>query len=297
MSEQQEQVWRKADLEAALSIKEETEKERVRYLKLKGGEHGYEKNFVRIAPPHVNMKTFFVAYPIHFNIGPVGAQRSFGCRRKQFGGQCIICNEGFRLYNAGQQDAAKSFFPNWRYYMNVFVLKQEGDELVLADDHPYVLSVGMGLFEQIWDEFEPDANGVPTLDLTDVDKGFNLLIKRQGTDKKTTEYKVQKAGGPTPFPGDLSLLSEIYDLTTLVEFPDEDAIVRILSGESAPQKLSDPWAEAAALPAGQEDVVEDESREVAEEGTTPEDKDDLGNGDADQAAANVQAILRRAQGR
>ena len=265
-----DKIWLpKSDITVAADIKSETEAEGVRYLRLKGGETGYKTNAVRIAPQHKNMKTFFVSVPVHFNVGPIGQQRNIGCRRRAFDESCVVCEAAFYLREQGNETAAKALMPIWNYLMNVFVLSEEDGEWVIADPNCYVLSVRSGLFNQIWDEFEPDESGRLTVDLTDVERGYNLFIKRKGTDVYSTSYKVVRDTKPTPFPGDLDLLDGIYDLTAVVDFPTYEQAQAILTGQR--QAISDPWAseeEPRALPSAkdeEEEAIETSYREVEEE--------------------------------
>lgn len=269
MTEPTNLVYKKADLSAAKSLKDAMEASRAKFLELKVGQNGYTANPIRIAPPHVNMNTWFQAVWVHFNIGPVGRQRTVGCPRKMFNEDCPICEAAFFLKDSGQEEFAKRMYPKQNYLMNVFKLNKEGQQApyTIADEVVYVLGCGQQLFGQIWDEFDPDQAGNLTVDLTDVEGGYNLLIKSKESDKRfggkaVAEHKVTKAAASTPFPGDLELLNKLHDLTALTEFLKPDAAMALLEGKSsggAPQ-LGDPWADdkTPALPVGDPEFPDEE---------------------------------------
>jgi hypothetical protein len=204
--------------------------------------------------------------------------------------ECPVCEFAHQLYTEGKEEMAKSWFATTNYLMNAFIVDKDG---VIVDDTCYVWSIRQGVFGDIWDEFEPDDAGDLTIDLTDVEEGFTLEVKRKGKGKTDTEYKVSCDEESSAFPGDVALLNDLHDLTSITQFLTPEQAFAVMSGQRVPSGNAalpegNPWESNEALPEG---TVDGEVKEVEPEPAPekPPNEDET----AAKAAEVAQAALEQ----
>lgn len=279
MSDNGNKNYGKADLGASTEAKGEMSYG-ARYFKLEGGQTGFRHNYLRILPPHVHMTDsqgrlrYFHPSPVHYNIGPPGAQQVIGCARLAKTGECPVCQQAFLMKQEGLVEEAKDFMPTWNAYLNVVKLQPptEGEKdlskLVLAEATVYVLAVRSNVLNMLDDEFEEFG------DMTDLEEGANIDIKRKGTSRQS-EYKI-KVSGPCAFPGDLDVVDDLIDVTRLAPFLAYDRAKALLEGDRTGG--ADPFAveesPAPRLVAAREEDDEEEEEAPAKTRAMPEEDEE-----------------------
>ena len=272
-----DKIWKpKSNTEGTEEILAKVNAGAIRRDKLEGGKPNFVSNFRRICPQHINMERWFHVVPQHFGIGP--SNRSLGCLRLNEISKCPACELGFSLLKGSEDDKkeGKKILPSWRFMMNVMLLNQDG---TLANQQPHVLTVGKQLFGLIEEIVREEG------DITDIEDGRSINIKRKGTEWNDTEYMVKEAKSASPFPGELDLLDEIYDLTEIVEFVDAPTMLDIIQGKGATMLPGgNPWDDdstpadskaspekKATLPAGgfEDEAEEQEKGEETTAETAP----------------------------
>lgn len=285
--------WVKPDLEASSQAVKALSY--ARYLKLEASPDKFVSNFLRILPGHRNMTgpdgrpCWFRGMFVHYNIGPPGGQQVIGCPRLAKTGDCPICHHAFGLKREGFEKESRDYMPTGNAYLNVVKLKPptEGEKdlskYVLADDQIYVLSVRRKFLAMLEDEFAEGG------DLTDVEEGRNINIRRKGTDM-SFEYKI-RVSEPCPFPGDIDMLDDIVDVTTLVPFLSYEKANGLLLGDatsSADAFDKAQTAEVKRLPVAKpedDDDEEDEPPVPAATNVKQEDDEDEEDDDEEEAPA------------
>jgi hypothetical protein len=293
-------AFKKADLTAAAQTRAAMDVDKLKFIEWAVGERGFKSTYVFIAPPHENMNTFFEATWMHFGIGTEGHKRTIGCPRKMFNQTCPVCEYGFFLLESNKKEQARAYWPSPNFMLNCFKCDKDGN---LLEETAYVLGAGNTLFNLIWDEFKPNEQGVPTVDCTDPDGGRIFVVKAHQTEKtfngkKVAEYKVQLLKDePTKFPGDFALLDNITDLSKVNQFLEPSEALALLTGGAAPGTTTEnPWAgPESQLPAGEENIVEGQYREVTDDKTTPspvvpEDEEEEEEIDPDTTAASEPTV-------
>lgn len=242
--------------------KNKSGKSTIDYMKLKVG-----KNNIRLMPEWTNegpnANQFYRELFTHWNVGGDGSDGSPGitflCPRLTLGAvskECPVCEEMFRLYKTKDPldaEKAKALKARKGYLSNVvdlddasFTLEdfkkfKEGNpdkdpHFAVGDTKVKVLNYGVTLFSEIFDYFVDGE-----IDLTDLDTGRNIVIKRVGTGRQDTEYtlRVDMAESPFKFKGDLK--KSLYNLDTIKPFLDFDKMKEALQlgGNSSPLALTD----------------------------------------------------------
>lgn len=192
-------------------------------------------NYVRIMPPHpaLNGKLYF-GVPLHFSIGP--NQVHLPCPRKAFQSPCPVCVAGFELRNQGQEEAGNDLLPTWIGYMCVIEIDENGDPL--GDDPKIrIWSASRGIIDDLLAAL--DELG----DFTDLEKGFDINVKKRGSGKTGTKYQTIVATKPSKFPMP-ELADGVQDLTKVSPYVAVEVMQAALDGVGA-----DPM-----LPKGKESV-------------------------------------------
>ncbi len=203
------------------------------WWKPKAGENRWKDNFVRLLPPHRSMEgKLWWGVPLHFSVGPGGS--IIPCPRKAFAQQCPVCDVGFALLNEGRREDGLDMLPTWAGYINVVPLNEDGTP---EGDNPKVrvLSASRGVIDDLLDILETLG------DITDLEKGRDINIRRRGSGKKSTKYQTTAATAPSPFDYP-DLVDGMHDLTMISPYWEIPKMIEAM------QETGDPLATAAAEP-------------------------------------------------
>ena len=281
-----ERKWREGspvNQDRARSLLDAMKSGGVRYDKLETSKTKFVSNFRRICPPTGSMEDWYQIVPVHFGVGP--NRRSVIClRQTEISDFCPACALGFELMDSGDKKGGQDILPSWRIYINVMKLNQDG---TLEDDKPYVLTINQTQFESLLDEFNDSG------DLTHIETGRNVNFKAKQIEKggfKFNELKF-KVSDEIAFPGDVSVLDELEDVTEIVTVVDAANMVAMLEGGTANNALPapDPMGQDEEVKAVEASVSsggfadEEEEEEAAQEEETPVDTE------APQTSSNPKA--------
>ncbi len=200
-----------------------------------GAGNRWGDNYVRIMPPHTALggKLYF-GVPLHFSVG--SNQVHMPCPRKAFQQPCPVCVAGFALRSQGQEEAGNELLPTWIGYMCVIAIDENGDPL---GDDPKIKtwSASRGIIDDLLSAL--DELG----DLTDLEKGFDINVRKRGSGKTGTKYQTIVATEPSRFPKP-ELADGVQDLTKVSPYLTVEVMQAALEGTGA-----DPM-----LPKGKESV-------------------------------------------
>lgn len=213
------------------------------YMKL-----GVGKNIVRFLPPRLG-EDFIVLLFQHY-IKVDGAERAtvFVCPRKMTNGKqrCPACERADALQNSGRvsdQKAAGSFIASKRWLTNVINRKN-------PDEGPRILAFGKTIKDDLRSIRENEVAGG---DFTHPEKGFDILIEREGTGKDDTKYKVLPARQSSKLNADPAVIAEWINRQA-----DLRKMARIPTTEEVCDLFGIPQAEAAGpAPAAKRSVQDD----------------------------------------
>lgn len=178
-------------------------------------------NFVRIMPPHVSLGgKLYWGVPMHFGIGP--NQIHMPCPRRAFQQPCPVCAAGFALRNQGQEEAGNELLPTWQGYMCVIAIDENGDPV---GDNPKIRiwSASGGIMDDLLAAV--DELG----DITDLEKGYNVNVRRRGSGKKGTKYQTVVATEASKFPMP-ELAEGVQDLTKVSPYVSVEVMQAALTG-------------------------------------------------------------------
>lgn len=126
---------------------------------------------------------FVLDFWVHRKIGP--DEVDVICPKNTYGKKCPICDERGRLYDAGQEDAAKDIKATRRVLFNVQPVTREG-----AGDLQ-VFDVSHWLFmKELSEEANAMANGQGVINYADLDDG--KIVAFRCTEEKTGSQKSMK---------------------------------------------------------------------------------------------------------
>ena len=141
---------------------------------------------LRVLPPHPDAKLWYVTNREHW-VGGLGLTT---CPR-QVEEACPVCEKGESLYQERTEESmeeAVKLRPREQHYYNVIVFDEDG-----GDTNPLngvqVLRVGKQVHEQLVDLDEDFAGGWG--DITNLEKGFDVRIAREGEGRINTKYIVK----------------------------------------------------------------------------------------------------------
>lgn len=191
-------------------IQEEAAKRKTKFFQFKDG-----RNKVRILPPLHKGGDFFRNMGQHWGLGPDGKSVVY-CPQVCHGQPCPICewlksqyaaldNIADEVEKAERKKVLDRISATPRYYVSLVDLKD-------PDKGVQVANLPRTVMEEIFNIMVDDEVGIG--DVTDPDKGFDILVDRSGTGLGT-EYSVRAVNTPTPLP-DKSVLANIVDLEALV---------------------------------------------------------------------------------
>ncbi len=189
-----------------------------------GAGNRWGDNFARIMPPHISLGgKMYLGVPLHFGVGP--NQIIMPCPRKAFQQPCPVCVAGFALRNQGQEEAGNELLPTWIGYMCVISIDENGDPI--GDDPKIrIWSASRGIIDDLLAAL--DELG----DLTDLEKGFDINVRKRGSGKTGTKYQTIVATKPSKFPMP-ELADGIQDLTKVSPYLPVEVMQAALEGTGA----------------------------------------------------------------
>lgn len=175
------------------------------------------RNVVRFLPPPVGRSSPFATVYQHFlNIPGIPDAVVFNCPRLMAKRTCPACAKGDKLRasgNAKDADAARDFWASRRVFA---VVIDRNDE----ESGPKILAFGKQIHEALVAiRRDEDAGG----DFTDPERGFDIVIERQGTGKNDTRYTVRPARKSSSI-GKMEGIDMQPDLRHLAKVPTMDEI-------------------------------------------------------------------------
>ncbi len=281
--------YAKNDMDAAKAAREAMDRSGVRWWKAE-----VDANYVRIAPPHVNMidptsgaHRFYHPVCLHFGVGP--AKKVVPCPRRMLDKFCPICDAAFALKNSGQERAGNDLLPSWQAYMNIIVYgevrNKEGKIVGLepiknkqGEIEVRVWSASRGVLDQIFEAVEErEAEVGQLIDIADPENGYILKITRKGTDKENTKYRVILDREPTSIMDIADVWDDqLVDTTSISPTVEPGTLKALLEGGGddpfdKPKAIEAPTVRTVVADrfADDEDVVEGEVREIAEDEVPP----------------------------
>lgn len=223
--------WGSYDMEAAEKESASMEGGSTEFFKLKVG-----KNVVRFLPPKLGMRSPFRVVWTHYIRKPDQKDPvSFACPSKEANRRCPVCEKADGLKRSGNEaDYKRAFelFPKRRVYAHV--IDRENPEKGVQ-----VLGFGKTIHEALVKiRKDPDAGG----DFTDPEAGFDIIIEREGTGAKDTNYQVMAARKQSKL-GDLSLIEQQGDLDRFGKVLEQDELMAKLRGEGGGEREPAPKRE------------------------------------------------------
>lgn len=127
---------------------------------------------------------------VHRNVGPNQAECL--CPKKTMGRPCPICDEGNRLWEAGEKDAARPYFASRKC---VYIV-QELDERLHASEDPKIFEVSHATFSRdLQDEATNCLRGKGVVNFANVDEDGRVVSFRVGEGKMGNGKTFKKATG------------------------------------------------------------------------------------------------------
>jgi len=195
--------------EAIKKAREELSKSTSRFWRPEVGQ-----NVVRILPPREGEDLFYFEYAFHW---VPAAKRSITCLKRTFGEACFICEEVQRLRAAGKTEQARVMAPRVNYLVQI--IDRNNPEAGVQ-----IWSMGKQIMAQILDLILDPEWG----DITDPQKGYDIVIDRKGQDLNTT-YTVRPRR--TPSKVDPHFLEQMVDLSQVLEVLTYEQQQELLAGE------------------------------------------------------------------
>lgn len=203
---------------------EEAASEEEQELAKSGGDFlkpGVGENVYRFLPPIGEQRSPFVLVHQHFvELPGMSKPVSFNCPRVMAHRACIVCQKIDKLKASGNKvdyDLAGQLFPSLRIYSNV--IDRSRPEM-----GPQKLGYGKKIHEQLV-KIRKSKNGGDFTDPTD--KGFDIIVERQGTGKNDTKYQVW-ADRENSSLGDMAWIDQQANLFMYSRVPEDDEIIRML---------------------------------------------------------------------
>lgn len=213
------------------SYDEEAAKEEEEDLQ-KGGSADFFKpkegrNILRFLPPRRGAKSPFVkVYQHYIKVPHQDRPVVFACPRYFNKPEpCIACAKAEQLHKSGKRadkNRASDIWPSRRVFANV-INREEPEK------GPLVYAFGKTVHEQLVDIRQDDG------DFTNPYQGFDIKIRRSGTGKTDTKYKVTASRKATPLSEDeqeaLAWFENQHDLTKFAKVMTQEEIRAALRGE------------------------------------------------------------------
>lgn len=187
---------------------------------------------IRILPPPAGQKTPFVVVHQHYIQMP-GDDKPivFVCPRVSSRGKkhCPACEKAEEMYrssNPMDRKRGQALFPKRRVFCNVIDRKDPE-----AGSKPFAF--GYQIHDQLVNYREDPEDSV---DFTHPEEGCDIVIKRKGTSKNDTEYKVilHDRGRKSPLADTVEEMNDLItgqkDLARYTAIPGEEEIIDMLEG-------------------------------------------------------------------
>lgn len=247
-----------------------------------GAGNRWGDNYVRLMPPHVALGgKMYLGVPLHFGVGP--NQIIMPCPRKAFQQACPVCAAGFELRNKGQEEAGNDLLPTWVGYMCVISIDENGDPI--GDDPKIrIWSASRGIIDDLLAAL--DELG----DLTDLEKGFDINVRKRGSGKTGTKYQTIVATEPSKFPMP-ELADGIQDLTKISPYVAVEVMQAALDGVGADPML--PKGKESVEGAASEAPTEQKKSRFAE---PPDEEEEPAATPSDTQRSEAQQALKDAVG-
>ena len=229
--------------------KEEASRRNANYFQFQPG-----RNIVRILPPWEGADDFSRPMGKHWNLGPEG-KLSVYCPKHTIGSPCPICEELDKIWKTKPDDATKEWLKNvgasQRYYVNLVDLNDLEKGVQIGELPKTVL-------EEIWNIMVDEDTGLG--DITDWDKGFDLIIEKTGKGIGT-RYSVRAKRAPSPI-NRLEYEPALVNLDTFVK-TESYANLRMIWEGKTPESLPAPSttttvADVKTTVEGEDEIVEGE---------------------------------------
>jgi hypothetical protein len=236
-------------------------------------------NFIRVLPAYDQDHDFAMDIFVHYNIG--ADKSAFLCLSRMKGESCPICEESSKLSQAGREEEAKGLRPASRTLFFVLDRDKEEDGIKLYDSP--TSSVGDPLISLCLNRRTREM-----VDITDIHKGFDVIIVRKGLGVRNTRYKSVSLDHPSTPLGKKDFTEEMLEnlipFESVLNYADYDTIKAEFtgvtktkeeesSGSSEPVKLVDIPIEDE-LP--EIDLSEDDCPEGFEFGEDYKEEDECG---------------------
>lgn len=184
---------------------------------------------LRILPPKEG-KELFIKVSTHFvrlpdRKGPV----VFACPRRMTNEECPLCEQADKLMKPKdgkrpsrvQRDKAYKLYPRVRVYFNAI---DRDDEKA----GPYIVGVGSTVYKKLMKLIKRKKK-----DITDPERGYDIVVERAGSDMEDTEYDVWLDDDPTELgpDGDKWFDEQDDDLARFAAVLSPDEIYEKLEGD------------------------------------------------------------------
>lgn len=216
-------------------------------------------NRIRILPPKKGDE-FAKEYYVHRNLRkyPVPCPGDIGKK-------CLACElsqAGFKSRKPEDIEIAKRYsrYPQYLYS----IVDMGGDK-----NKALVFRSGPQIYKHLLKYFANDDYG----DMTDVNKGFDIKIYREGEDLQTT-YTVQPAREPSKLKNAKSILKGAPVLEDLLEYPAEEDMQAMLEGEYDEDEEEDDDEEEDEDDEEEEEEPKKKSKKKAEKSSKKKKDDD-----------------------
>lgn len=179
---------------------------------------------------------------VHRNIGP---SRSAYLCLKQFGKRCPLCEEGSRLRNLGTEDGDKAAKALWANRRVIYLVHD-----LLNNKYGYWDTGFKSVQQKIaaLSNFEVDENTGAKVDVFDWEEG--RTIQFIGTEKVFNGNKYIEPDGfnfVKRHPLSDEVLNHSVDLSSALNFPEEETLEKILAGDFSAQGSQNSYQQPAQI--------------------------------------------------
>ncbi len=206
----------KVDIEKAKRTKQRLQEEGNR-LPLWTPKEG--RNRLRFLPPWSEVGDIGYESRWHWNVPP--DHNPMPCLRSA-NRECLLCDY-IRELRVQKNPIAQEIYAKKRIYYNVIVRDEEKKGV-------QVYASGVQVYENILAYLYDDEWG----DITDIEKGRDMILERTGQGKEDTRYNLLPAPNPSPLHTDQQTvdkwLSEMQNLDTALSYPEDSDVVKIVAG-------------------------------------------------------------------
>lgn len=229
----------------------------------------YGEYLIRFLPPKQSDGLFYKEVAQH----KVG-DNYFYCPKVE-GDQCPICETYRKLWDKGTDAAielAREIKPRKQFLYNIIVKEELGKPSDTPTKVQKYMS-GKKVFDKLMDYFFDDDYG----DLTDVEEGFDFVLKKTQGDMGFPNYdnsKPKRKASPLHEDEDTveEILDESYDLDAAVEFKSYEELSKSLGHFLEAEKGMSVEGPTAVAPKSKPSKADDDDEDSSDQ--TSEDSDD-----------------------